>query len=115
MILEEKIIRFLTAELDVPVYAERPETPDPSYVLIERTGESQTNWIRLATVAVQTYGKSMLAAAGLCESVIAAMRNLPTVVNISSCRLNSAYNFTDPETREYRYQAVFNIAYTDDE
>ena len=33
---------------------------------------------------------------------------LPT---ISSAKLNTDYNFTDTTTREYRYQAVYDLTY----
>ena len=32
-----------------------------------------------------------------------------TLNSISKIKLNSDYNFTDTETKEYRYQAVFDI------
>ena len=40
-----------------------------------------------------------------------AMRSLIEVDNVGRSKLNTAYNYTDPETKEYRYQAVFDINY----
>jgi hypothetical protein len=46
-------------------------------------------------------------------------RVMPLIVqttdNVSCCRLNSAYNYTDEETRQYRYQAVFDLYYMEGE
>ena len=39
------------------------------------------------------------------------MENLPDERDVSACDCNSDYNYTDPETRDYRYQAVFDITY----
>ena len=44
-----------------------------------------------------------------------ALKKLIEVENVSRCILNSAYNFTDTRTREYRYQAVFEITYMEGE
>ena len=44
--------------------------------------------------------------------VVEAMEAMAeTVDGVYSCKLNSDYNFTNTETREYRYQAVFNLYY----
>ena len=31
--------------------------------------------------------------------------------NVFRCELNGDYNFTDTETKRYRYQAVFDLTY----
>jgi len=41
------------------------------------------------------------------------MRDMVELDSISSCGLNSDYNYTDTATRRYRYQALFNIVYFD--
>jgi hypothetical protein len=109
--IEATIIRYLNLHLDVPVYAERPEKPDDSYVLIERTASSKNNRIPSVTIAIQCYAPSLLSAAALCEQVTEAMENITDLPDVSRCSLNSAYNFTDTATKEYRYQAVFDLVY----
>lgn len=109
--IETTIIKYLSDTLTVPVYAERPEKPDKSYVVIEKTGSSRTNFVNRATVALQSYAATMLEAAKLNEDVKAAMDALIAIDKVSDSRLNSDYNFTDTETKEYRYQAVYDITY----
>jgi len=109
--IEVTAIQYLFQNLDVPVCAERPENPDPSYVLVERTASSKHDQISTATLAVQCYAPSLLSAATLCETVMRVMEDFDVLPEISSCDLNSAYNFSDPSTREYRYQAVFDLVY----
>ena len=53
----------------------------------------------------------MLAAAELNERVKAAMDELADIDDVSACRLNSDYNFTDTTTKHYRYQAVFDLVF----
>ncbi|SDQ04437.1 hypothetical protein SAMN04487752_0319, partial [Carnobacterium viridans] len=43
------------------------------------------------------------------EELKEVVENLILLNEISGVRLNSDYNFTDTTTKEYRYQAVFDI------
>lgn len=110
--IELIILNYLTnALVSIPVYVTEPENPPECYIKIEKTGSGARNWIRTATIAVQSYGTSMLDAATLNERVVEAMLAVPSLDEISRCELNSDYNFTDPETRRFRYQAVFDLTY----
>ena len=54
---------------------------------------------------------SMYAAAKLNEEVKAIMKGIIELPEVSSCRLDSDYNFTDTATKKYRYQAVFDLVH----
>lgn len=116
-LIEAIVITHLATELNTTdVYAERPNTPPAKYWLIEKTAADEENHILKATIAVQSISSgSLLEAARMSHDAEAAMRNLITVENVGKCKLNTAYNFTDPETKEYRYQAVFDINYIEGE
>ena len=43
------------------------------------------------------------------------MRDTVILDDVISCKLNSDYNYTDEETKRYRYQAVFDIRYYEKE
>ncbi len=45
------------------------------------------------------------------EAVKAVMDEFWKHHAVYSCKLNSDYNFTDTETKRYRYQAVYVITY----
>lgn len=110
----EMIVRdYLRDNLDVPVWMERPkieELPE-EYVLVEKTGSSEENHIRRATFAVQSYAGSMYKAAELNERVKRIMEWIITLPEIGKAKLNSDYNFTDTDTKEYRYQAVYDLVH----
>lgn len=110
----EIIVRDHLAAAGITAVTEIPEggVAKP-YALVEKTGGGRENHIRSATVAVQSYGETLFAAAVLNERVLAAMDELCVLPEVSSCELNSDYNYTDPEKKEYRYQAVFDIVYYD--
>ena len=113
--IEAKIVSYLGSRMQIPVYAERPENPEEEYITIERTGGGYENCISRATVAIQSYADSMYRAAEINSSVEKIMRDFDETINISRCKLNSSYNYTDTESKKYRYQAVFDIVYMEGE
>ena len=107
----EKIVRdYLKETLNIGVYLE-VEKANPPFIVLEKTGSREENYITRATIAVQSYGTSMYEAASLNAQVIDAMKQIIEMDEISDCELNSDYNYTDTETKRYRYQAVFNITH----
>lgn len=111
MIVEAVVRNYLEEELKLPVFLEHEKNMPEQYVMIERTGGGRVDLLNNATLAVQSIGQSMYDAAVLNERVKSAMYALPGSHGVSSCRLNSDYNFTDTETKEYRYQAVFYLTH----
>ena len=109
--IEIIVKEYLETVLTVPVTMERAKVPPGRYVVIERTGETTENLLRTATIAVQAYAESMYEAASLIETVITEMQGITSVENVSACDMVSSYNYTDTGTEQYRYQAVFTIAY----
>ena len=114
-LIEAAVISHLCTELHTAnVFAERPKDPPAAYWLIEKTAAQEENHILQATIAVQSISShSLLEAAQMSHDAEDAMRRLIVLDAVGSSKLNSAYNFTDPETREYRYQAVFDITYAE--
>ena len=109
--IEKIVLDYLTEHLNVSVYMEYPQNEPSSFVLIEKTGGSETDHLKRATMAIQSYAGSMYDAALLNESIKTALSNIIELDSISKCSLNSDYNYTDTETKRYRYQAVFDFIY----
>lgn len=114
MILEQKIYNYLKNKLSVHVGMERPQNPPESYVIIERVGGNESNFVSQATIAIKSIASTLFKAASLDHDVVAAMRDFSSVDNISSVTLNADTNFTDTSTKEYRYQSTFIIDYMED-
>ena len=114
MLIEAAVISHLSAMLNTDnVFAERPIDPPDEYYIVERTSSSEINHIQSSMVAVQSIsGTSLLRAAEMSEAVRKVM---PLIVryyeDVCSCKLNSMYNFTDTSTKQYRYQAVYDVCY----
>ena len=108
--IEKTVLEYLGSRLDVIVRMEKDDNAD-RYVLIEKTGGSNDNFIYSTTLAIQSYAPSLYEAALLNEQVKGVMSELPLLNEVTRCELNTDYNYTDPATKQYRYQAVFNITH----
>lgn len=96
----------------IATYMEIPKNHPDTFAIIERVGGSQDEHISYAMISVQIYAPSMGYAAQACDTISQAM--LYEAINepdISSVALNAKYNATDTETKKYRYQAIFDIAF----
>lgn len=109
--IEKTILDYLNNKLSEPCYMEEPDGED-TFVLLEKTGSSLSNYVYSATFTIQSYATSLYEAAKLNEKVKAAMLTIADELNtISKCSLNSDYDFTDTTKKRYRYQAVFDITH----
>lgn len=112
--IEKVIYEYLKNQLsgdNIPVHMERPEEKPSCYVLIEKTGGGEDNHIKRSTIAIQSINTSLFKTAALNEKVKDLMRAAISLDAISKVSLNSDYNYTDASTKEYRYQAVFDITH----
>lgn len=114
--IEKVVLDYLTAELDVPVMMEAPEVPSEDFpevparfVVIEKVGARKENRGNTASIAFQSYAESMYEAAALDEAVREAVENIIVLNAIAGVRLTSNYNHTDPRTKQYRYQCVYEF------
>ncbi|MDO4383886.1 MAG: hypothetical protein Q4C18_05275 [Eubacteriales bacterium] len=113
--IEKTLIKYLTPKLKpVPVRMEYPETKELPCVLIEKTGSGKVNGVKSATIAFQSMDTSLQKAAELNEKVKNAVEKMEDGIQfIGRCSLNSDYNFTDTSTKQYRYQAIYDITYVE--
>lgn len=110
-IIEVYLIEYLSKELGVNVYGQEEDAEDGSYVVIDKLGSYVENFTRHATIALKSYGTTLLESAELNERVKNAMDDVIKKPEISCSKLNSDYNFTDTTTKKYRYQAVYDLVY----
>lgn len=110
--IETVLYNYLkSAELSADVYMEQPKVKPVAFFLLEKTGGALENHINESTFIVQSYGKTLAEAANMNEEVKAVMLNAITLDDVSRVDINSDYNYTDPSTKDYRYQAVFVITH----
>lgn len=110
--IEKTILDYMTERLaPIRVGMEIPADKPSEFVLIEKTGSSLENHLYDSMFAVQSYSTSMYGAALLNDKAKEAMLEAITLDEVSAARLNSDYNFTNASTKQYRYQAVFDITH----
>lgn len=109
--IELTVRQYLLSRLNLPVFLEVPAVLHERFLVVEKTGSSEKNYIQSAHIAVQSYGQSMEECLELNEQVKTAMRGLSALPKVTACRLERDYNFTDTSARRYRYQAIFLITY----
>src|SRR5699024_1955517 len=109
--IELIILNHLKNKLLEPVSLEKQSAQTGNYIVFEKTSSGKTNHMPTATIAFQSYGKTLYEAAELNERLKTAVESLTELEEIRGITLNSDYNFTDTTTKEYRYQAVYEIRY----
>lgn len=114
MIIESLIIKYLQDAniqgIGANVYAETPVNPPDDYVLIRRTGGSAENYLRDYNVYTETISRQdKLTAATNHEAVVEAMQRMPDTEPVFRCRLNSDYDATRADKKDYRFQALWQI------
>lgn len=120
MTIEEIIINYLVYEgisgIGNHIYAEKPVDPDDAYILIRRTGGSEENFIRSYLIITEVCvkrneesGLTKLYAADIFEVLLGKMRDIADSTALYGCHKNSDYDATDTESKEYRYQALWEI------
>lgn len=110
--VEKTILNYLNAQLPdgVKAYMEHPEGADAGkMVIVEKTSSTESDLVVSSMIAIQSYAPSLYEAASLNETVKGIMRNAISLQAISSCHLNTDYNYTDTTTKRYRYQAVYDV------
>lgn len=112
MMIEEIVLNYLNSKFNGICYMERPQDkPNGDYILIEKTGGSRVNYLDSCMIAIQAYSSTLYKTAQLNERVKDAMFDIIELDSIVRCHLNSDYNFTKANTKEYRYQSVYDITY----
>ena len=123
MIIPELITFLLDKTSAVKnVFAERPSIIPSEYILVEQTGSNRENFITTSTITIQCISDSMQGGSLLQAMIMndevkdvllgdSTSYGLVEEPEIISIELNSDYNFTDTETSEYRYQAVYVITH----
>lgn len=107
----EKIVLDYLKSKSINAYMERNNGIKGDFVLIEKTGGGEENHIKNSTLAIQSFSDSLYNAALLNEKIKELMKQIIELDEVSKCSLNSDYNYTIPNTKEYRYQAIFDLVH----
>ena len=108
----ELLIQNYLRDKGIDAHLEIPKNiPAFPFVVIEKTGSTCSNTITTSTIAIQSYAGSMYETIVTNEAVKECMKEAIELSEITKVELNGDYNFTDTDTKRYRYQAVFDITH----
>ena len=109
--IEEILYDYINANASVDWYVLRPEVEPSKYGLFEKTGSVKTDHITTSTFAFQSYAPTLLEAAEISEELRGIVEAAVSEDAIAAVRLTGEYNYTTPQTKQPRYQAVFSITH----
>ena len=109
--IEEKILSYLNNNLEPTTYMEQPKQKLARFYLLERTAGGETNHINDGSFIVQSYAPTLFEASRMNNAMIKVFQSLIELPEITRVVLNSSYNYTDPATQQYRFQANFVVTY----
>ena len=105
------LIEYLSGCLDDVFVGMEPPEELTDYVIVEQIGSSRNNHIVTTTYAIKSYGASLYEAMFLNERIKAVMNDFTSLNLITRVELETDYNFTDTATKQYRWQAVYDITH----
>ena len=108
--IEKILLDYLTTK-HMTVYMEQPKVKPDCFYLMEKTAGSQMDKINTSTIVIQSYAETLYNAAQMNEAIKLVMADAIELDAVSRVELSSDYNFTDPSTKQYRYQAVFVVTH----
>lgn len=110
--IETVLLDYLNnANLSAKVYMEQPKDKPEAFFILEKSGGGQTDHISESDFIVQSYGRTLYEAACMNEEIKAVMLRANTLSEVSAVELNSDYNYTNAESKSYRYQAIFVVTH----
>ena len=92
-------------------YMEEPLDRPDTYLLVQKVNGGEGEHLQTARMVVQSYAGTKAEAAALNMRVIARMMQIITLPRITRIRRAGDYDYTDTQTKRYRYQALFEITY----
>lgn len=108
----ELLIQKWLKDHGIDAHLEMPKNlPAFPFVVIEKTGSDYHDTLWTSTLAIQSYGSSMYETIMMNETVKQTVLDAIALSEITKISPGGDYNFTDPDTKRYRYQAVFDITH----
>lgn len=105
------IKEFLEKNLEVKIFMVEPDLSLDKYVTFERVSNFKKDYLYTTTFAFQSWADTLYDAMILNEKVKEVLEKIDQEKEIMYSKFQNDYNFTDTETKKYRYQSIFEIKY----
>lgn len=103
------LINQLAPAAGVPVSGDVPKDRPEEFVTVERTGGPQDRFLDHGTYAVQAWAPSRAQAARLIDKINRLIENLAAHPRVVTARVESTYNYPDPDVSGGRYQSTVTL------
>jgi hypothetical protein len=95
---------------DWPVSGDKPKTPPPQYILVDRTGGPRESMVLdRAEILIEVYAKSRSIAKNKAQDIAGRIVELKDVPNITRAKVNSLVNLDDTIGQYHRYQLYCDV------
>lgn len=115
MTIEQKVKQYLEDKLHIPTRLQYPEELPDTFIVIQRTGGNEENFISHASLSIASIAPSLYEAMEMDHKVLLAMRTIADGITITGCRYNGGGNWTDPTSGQYRYRSYYEINYYEED
>lgn len=109
--IEKIILDYLSQALDDPVTMEIPASPPERLYVLEKVGGGREDLVRHTMLALSSRAPSLYEAAQMQETAMGIMFNAAALDAVSDVKLNTEYNNTDTASKDYQYEAVYEITH----
>jgi len=108
-LFEEVLLKYMNQNMKIKSYTERSSSQEDEFYVIDRIGGSSNRSYDTSTIAIQSYAKTKYRAAKNDEAMRKCILEMVSLDNILNVELNSFYDYTDTNTKNFRYQSVFEF------
>lgn len=109
LLIEKIIIDFINSESPVNAYLQIPSSPPEKYIIVDKIGSKEKNFIHESSLALQSYAPTLQECAELSEALMELSSRLVELDEIIKVEIVRNYNFTNPEKKQHRYQTVIRV------
>lgn len=111
--IEVTLKEYIEPLIGVPVYMEKPVKAPAEYILISRGSHSIRNVVKEESdVTVRSYSTSKYGASAMNDRTRDLIMHAPNYcLNVFKVRLQTDYDYTDPDKKEYIWASVYDITY----
>lgn len=106
---ERVVAKHIKDTTGIGTYLKVPEVYPAEFVTISRSGSTGERFFKRVQLTVQVWAQTRVKAAELADSTESAIYDLDSITNIFKVECGGFYEWTDPESKMNRYQAIIYI------
>lgn len=106
---ERVVAKYIKENTGIETYLKVPEVYPAKFVTISRSGSSADKFFKRVQLTAQVWAQTRAKAAQLADNAESAIYDLDSITNVFKVECGGFYEWTDPESKMNRYQAIIYI------